>query len=120
MVMPARQFRDGLLTHRTDAPLFPPKIQQASPTCEGVGHLHPKTGFEIAFPLWVIRVSRSFHFDVPFDWRVGQSNQPVLLGFASARRCRTKENPVVVGHTGKDWSINYCRMLWDRTIVPLG
>src|SRR5215510_12756733 len=91
VAVPARQLRNRLLTHRTDAILFPPKEQQAAPTLQGIRHLHAQTSFEVALPLRVIRVSLSFHFDVPFDGRVGQSQQPIDLGLAMARNRRAIE-----------------------------
>jgi hypothetical protein len=101
VAVPARQLRDRLLTHRTDALLFPPKIQQAAPTLQGIRHLHAQTSFEVALPRRVIRVGLSFNFDVPCDGRVGQSHQPIDLGFALAGNRWAREPPAVVGHAGK-------------------
>ncbi len=100
MVVPACHLRDELVTHRTKAILLPPKIQQGPPAPQGICHLHAQTGFEVGFPRGVVGIGLRFDFDMPFDWRVCQSNQPVFLGFALTR-CRAVEDPMVVGNGGE-------------------
>src|ERR671925_822249 len=100
VAVPARHLGDGLLAYRTDALLLPPQIQQAAPSLQGIRHLHPQAGFEVALPRRVIGVCRCFDFDMPLDWCISQAYQPVFLGFALARRY-TMEDPVVVGHSGE-------------------
>src|ERR687887_2371472 len=116
MVMPACHLRDGLVTHRTEAILLSPKIQQGPPSPQGLCHLHAQTGFEVGFPHGVVGIGLRFDFDMPFDGRVCQSNQPVFLGFALTR-CRAVEDPMVVGNGGERFSAYPAwRLVWGPTL----
>ncbi len=71
VIVPTSELGDFLLTDRTDAVLFFPKMEQLAALPEVIDHFDAEAFFKIELPGGVIGVGLSFDFGVPADRRVG-------------------------------------------------
>ncbi len=70
VIVPTGELGDFLLTDRTDAVLFFPKMEQLAALPEIIDHFDAEAFFKIEFPGRIVGVGLSFDFGVTADRRV--------------------------------------------------
>src|SRR5207249_4609237 len=79
MAVPSCDLGDFLLTHRAESVLLFPKMDEPAFPFQGICYVNIQSLFIVGFPCWIVGVSLTFDFRVPFDWHTGRICEVVFL-----------------------------------------
>src|SRR4051794_18435390 len=94
VVLPSRQLRDRLLTDRTDAALFFPKVQQLPSFLQVVCHFDAQTRLKVDFPLRIEWIGCPFDLRMTLNRHLGCVKQSDLVRLPVLALPFTAKDPV--------------------------
>jgi hypothetical protein len=97
MAMPAGQWRDALLTDRTEAVWRLPQATQVASSPQVARHTHAQTGGAVWLPRRVLRMGCALHLRGPTNRYTGGAAQAHVLLRPLRRRAVTKAPPGMTG-----------------------
>ena len=96
MGIPSRRFRDLLIADLAFSILFIPKIDELPISLQLLRHLYFEAALEVLFPIGIIRIGFSAHFDMSLNWGQTEIVQPHSLWLCVSSLDSSAEYPVPV------------------------